>query len=55
MLAAAVLSRMMFRSLPSVSKNRRLVAAAASSAPGLMLSLVIADPTPKNPGVGHYH
>jgi uncharacterized MnhB-related membrane protein len=37
---AAVLLRMMLRSLPSVSKNRRLHAAAASSAPGLVMSLV---------------
>jgi hypothetical protein len=39
-LAAGVLSRMMFRSPPSVSKNRRLHAAAASNAPGLVLSLI---------------
>jgi hypothetical protein len=31
---------MMFRSLLSVSKNRRLHAAAASNAPGLVLSLI---------------
>ena len=39
-LAAAVLLRMMLRSLLSVSKNRRLLAAAASNAPGLVLSLI---------------
>jgi hypothetical protein len=39
-LAAAVLLRMIVRSLPSVSKNRRLHAAAASNAPGLVLSLI---------------
>jgi hypothetical protein len=39
-LAVAVLSRMMFCSLPSASKNRTLLAAAAFKAPGLVLSLV---------------
>jgi hypothetical protein len=39
-LTADVLSRMMFRSLPSVSKYRRLHAAAAFNAPGLVLSLI---------------
>ena len=39
-LAVAVLLRMMFCSLPSVSKNRRLLAAAAFNAPGLVLSLI---------------
>jgi hypothetical protein len=39
-LAAAVLSRMIVRNLPSVSKNRRLHAAAAFYAPGLVPSLI---------------